>query len=89
MGQVNMSNKSILSKSETDWEQLDRLDLPEIKPEQLARTLVRRGLSVDRRKNKVTFLRIDTEVLEWFKSQGSNYQTQINSLLRAHMEADL
>jgi len=26
--------------------------------------------------------------LEWFKSQGSNYQTQINSLLRAHMEAD-
>jgi len=88
MGQVNMSNKSILSKSETDWEQLDRLDLPEIKPEQLARTLVRRGLSVDRRKNKVTFLRIDTEVLEWFKSQGSNYQTQINSLLRAHMEAD-
>ena len=88
MGQVNMSNKSILSKSETDWKQLDRLDLPEIKPEQFAKTLVRRGLSVDRRKTKVTFLRIDTEVLEWFKSQGSNYQTQINSLLRAHMEAD-
>jgi len=84
-----MSNKSILSKSETDWEKLDRIDLPEIKPEQFAKTLIRRGLSVDRRKNKVTFLRIDTEVLEWFKSQGSNYQTQINSLLRAHMEANL
>jgi len=89
MSQVNMSNKSILSKSETDWEKLDRIDLPEIKPEQFAKTLIRRGLSVDRRKNKVTFLRIDTEVLEWFKSQGSNYQTQINSLLRAHMEANL
>jgi uncharacterized protein (DUF4415 family) len=26
-------------------------------------------------------------VLEWFKSQGRGYQTQINSLLRAYMEA--
>ncbi|WP_448266426.1 BrnA antitoxin family protein [Nostoc sp. DSM 114159] len=32
-------------------------------------------------------LRIDSDVLEWFKSQGRGYQTQINTLLRAYMEA--
>ena len=32
-------------------------------------------------------LRIDNDVLEWFKSQGRGYQTQINQLLRAYMEA--
>ncbi|MDB9418038.1 BrnA antitoxin family protein [Microcystis aeruginosa] len=26
-------------------------------------------------------------LLEWFKSQGRGYQTQINQLLRAYMEA--
>jgi uncharacterized protein (DUF4415 family) len=27
------------------------------------------------------------QLLEWFKSQGRGYQTQINQLLRAYMEA--
>jgi uncharacterized protein (DUF4415 family) len=26
-------------------------------------------------------------VLDWFKSQGKGYQTRINALLRAYMEA--
>ena len=34
-------------------------------------------------------LRIDTEVLEWFKAQGKGYQTNINNLLKAYMEAHL
>jgi uncharacterized protein (DUF4415 family) len=32
-------------------------------------------------------LRIDRDVLEWFKAQRQGYQTQINQLLRAYMEA--
>ncbi|MEH2151667.1 BrnA antitoxin family protein [Nostoc sp.] len=32
-------------------------------------------------------LRIDSDVLEWFKLQGQGYQTHINTLLRAYMEA--
>lgn len=43
-------------------------------------------LSVAKNKVQVT-LRIDSDVLEWFKSQGRGYQTQINSLLRAYMDA--
>jgi uncharacterized protein (DUF4415 family) len=89
-----MSKKPISSKSETDWERLDTMtdedidfsDCPEIKPEQFAKAIVRHGLPVDKNKAQVT-LRIDSDVLEWFKSQGKGYQTKINSLLRAYMEA--
>jgi uncharacterized DUF497 family protein/predicted DNA binding CopG/RHH family protein len=86
--------KPILNKSETDWQRLDTMtddeidltDCPEITPEQFAKAIVRNGLPVNKNKAQVT-LRIDNEVLEWFKSQGKGYQTQINSLLRAYMEA--
>jgi uncharacterized protein (DUF4415 family) len=89
-----MSKKPILRKSETDWQRLDMMtdeeidlsDCPEITPEKFAQAIVRQGLPVDKNKAQVT-LRIDSEVLEWFKSQGRGYQTQINSLLRAYMEA--
>ena len=32
-------------------------------------------------------LRVDSDVLEWFKSHGSGYQTRMNAVLRAYMEA--
>ena len=31
-------------------------------------------------------LRLDTEVLEWFKQQGTGYQTRMNAVLRSYME---
>lgn len=35
-------------------------------------------------KHAVT-LRLDADVLHWFRSQGAKYQTRINDLLRTHM----
>lgn len=32
-------------------------------------------------------LRVDTEVLEWFKRQGKGHLTRMNAVLRAYMEA--
>lgn len=32
-------------------------------------------------------IRLDADVLEWFKSQGASYQTRINQLLRQYMQA--
>ncbi|MFJ3052253.1 BrnA antitoxin family protein [Pseudomonas nitroreducens] len=32
-------------------------------------------------------IRLDSDVLEWFKSQGAGYQTRINKLLRQYMQA--
>ncbi len=91
-----MSKKTILnnSKSKTDWQRLDSMtdeeidlsDCPEITPEKFTKAVVRQGLPIDKNKTQVT-LRIDSDVLEWFKSHGRGYQTQINSLLRAYKEA--
>lgn len=32
-------------------------------------------------------LRLDSDVLSWFKQQGSGYQGRINAVLRAYMRA--
>ncbi len=32
------------------------------------------------------FIRLDTDVLEWFKGQGAGYQTRMNAVLRSFME---
>jgi uncharacterized protein (DUF4415 family) len=79
---------------ETDWKRIDAMkdedidfsETPEVTPEMFARGIVRRGLKPVRRKDQLT-LRVDSEVLAWYKKQGSGYQTRINALLRAYMEA--
>jgi uncharacterized protein (DUF4415 family) len=79
---------------ETDWERIgamkdediDFSETPEVTPEMFARGIVRRGLKPVRRKDQLT-LRVDSEVLAWYKKQGAGYQTRINALLRAYMEA--
>ena len=67
-------------------EDIDHSDSPEITPEMFARAVVRKGLKTVPRKEQLT-LRIDSDVLEWFRRQGQGYQTKINALLRAYMEA--
>jgi uncharacterized protein (DUF4415 family) len=37
-------------------------------------------------KTQIT-LRIDTDVLNWFKGQGQGYQTNINTLLKEYKNA--
>lgn len=89
-----MKKSATSMKSRTDWRRVDALkdedidfsDIPEITPEMFARAVVRRGLKPIPRKEQLT-LRIDGDVLEWFKKQGRGYQTRINQLLRAYMEA--
>ena len=80
-------------KSATDWKRLDAMkdedidlsEIEEIPTEMFVRGIVRRGLKPVVRKKQLT-LRMDSDVIEWFKRQGQGYQTRINSLLRAYME---
>ena len=65
---------------------IDLSDSPELTPKMFARAIVRRGLKPVTRKAQLT-IRLDQDVLEWFRKQGTGYQTQINALLRAYMEA--
>jgi uncharacterized protein (DUF4415 family) len=89
-----MKRRSTSQHSQTDWERVDRMrdedidlsDLPEIPPEAFARALVRKGLKPVPRKSQLT-LRIDTDVLEWFRAKGTGYQSQMNAVLKAYKEA--
>jgi uncharacterized protein (DUF4415 family) len=38
---------------------------------------------------KGVYVRLHQDVLEWLKAQGPGYQTRINAILRASMEAHL
>jgi len=89
-----MKKKTISKQSQTDWDRVDAMtnedidlsETPEIPAEMFARAVVRRGLKPVARKTQLT-LRIDSDVLDWYKKQGAGYQTKINALLRAYMEA--
>lgn len=89
-----MSKKVTSRPSGTDWGRLDamedrdidRSDLPEVEPRAFARALVRKGLRPVRPKEQVT-LRLDSEVLAWFRSQGKGYQSKMNAILKAYKEA--
>ena len=48
--------------------------------------IVREGLPESPRKSAIS-LRLDADVLEWFRGQGAGYQTRINAVLRAYMDA--
>jgi len=61
-------------------------DAPEWTPEMFARAVARKGLKSVPRKALLS-LRIDSDVIEWFKRQGPGYQSRMNALLRAYMEA--
>jgi uncharacterized protein (DUF4415 family) len=88
-----MRKTSTSGKSKTDWKRLDSMkdedidfsDIPEVTAEMFARGIVRRGLKPVIRKEQLT-LRIDSDVVKWYRKQGPGYQTRINSLLRAYME---
>jgi uncharacterized protein (DUF4415 family) len=67
-------------------EEIDLSDTREVSPEMFARAVVRKGLKPAPRKAQLT-LRLDSDVLEWFRKQGQGYQTKINTLLRAYMDA--
>lgn len=61
-------------------------DAPAWTPEMFARAIARRGLKPVPKKALLS-LRIDSDVIEWFKEQGAGYQSRMNALLRAYMEA--
>ena len=51
-----------------------------------ARAVVKRELRSPRAKTLLS-LRVDSDVVEWFHAQGRGYQSRMNVLLRAYMDA--
>jgi uncharacterized protein (DUF4415 family) len=61
---------------------------PEADVRHIVRGIVRQGLKPTSSKTSIS-LRVDADVLEWFKAQGRGYQTRINAVLRAFKDASL
>ena len=89
-----MSNRSSSKTSKTDWPRVRALSDKEIRitrehPEadvrHIVNGMVRRGLKPVRPKTSIS-LRVDADVLAWFKAQGPGYQKRMNMVLRAFRE---
>lgn len=73
----------------TDWKRIDAMrdedidlsDDPELGPDFFANAILWPGP-----KEQIT-LRLDPDVLKFFRKQGRGYQTTINAVLRKYMEA--
>ena len=59
---------------------------PEADLKHIVRGIVRQGLKPVSSKASIS-LRVDADVLEWFKAQGPGYQTRMNAVLRAFKDA--
>ena len=90
-----MKRTSSSRKSESDIKRLKAFkdsdiivddDAPAWSPEMFARAIVKHGLGAPRAKQLLS-LRVDSDVVEWFRAQGRGYQSRMNALLRAYMDA--
>lgn len=79
--------------SETDWDKVKAMPQEEVErladaedgplPEGWENTVI---LGIPARKQEV-HIRLDADVLQWFKAHGRGYQTRINAVLRAFVQA--
>jgi len=90
--------KSASSKaSRTKWARIRALkdrdilitaEHPELELRHVVKGIVRRGLQPVPPKASIS-LRLDADVLDWFKSQGRGYQTRMNAVLKAFKDASI
>ncbi len=90
-----MSKLSSSKTSRTDWPRIKTMqeeditltdEHPASEVNHIVRGIVRRGLRPIPPKASIS-LRVDVDVLEWFKAQGAGYQTRMNAVLRAFKDA--
>lgn len=72
--------KDLSVKSDED---IDFSDIPELDEEWFKNA---RLVYPSERKQQIT-VRLDADLVEWFKAQGRGYQTRMNAVLRAYYEA--
>ena len=63
-------------------DKIDSSDIPELDD-----TFWAKAELVEPRVKQAVTIRYDQDVLEWFKAQGKGYQTRMNAVLRAYVEA--
>jgi uncharacterized protein (DUF4415 family) len=85
-----MKAKNTTKESRTDWNRLrdmadkdiDVSDIPELDKDFFSRASVRMPT-----RKKAVSIRLDADVLDWFKHEQKHYQTKINAVLRTYVQA--
>ncbi len=85
-----MKENNMNRKSGTDWKRLERMtdeeiDVSDIPP--LDEEFFKNATLWMPSSKKSVSLRLDSDLLDWFKGQGKGYQTRINAVLRVYMRA--
>ena len=92
---LRYSLNNLPKDSQTDWERVKNMTESEIEAAAASdadaqptdETFWANAEVVMPQPKRAISLRVDSDVLEWFKSHGSGYQTRMNAVLRAYMEA--
>lgn len=79
---MNLSKKRLSEIAAIKDSDIDYSDIPELDDTFWANA----ELKMPQTKDKVT-VRIDHDIIEWLKSQGTGYQSKMNSILRQFMLA--
>lgn len=91
---MSKQRTSTISRNQTDWDQFDALkdsDISKgIEQDPDARATDNEfwktaDLILPQPKETIT-IRLDGDVLQWFREKGKGYQTRINAILRAYMQ---
>lgn len=83
------------SKGRTDWSRLKKIDDKKIRaavsadPEAapiVSADWIRQARLLEPKSKKAVSIRLDEDVLDWFRQHGKGYQTRINAVLRAYVD---
>jgi uncharacterized protein (DUF4415 family) len=82
----------------TDWGPIDRAKIDATTEEDIERQAIEDGTDQIDWSDAVVMapfpkepisIRVDLDVLDWFRRQGKGYQTRINAVLRRHMQSQV
>jgi len=89
------SAKHRMARGQTDWARVRAMkdadirftaDAPQTSLAEWADAVAHRGLPVPSRKEQIA-LRVDADVLAWYRAQGAGWQTRMNAVLKAFRDA--
>lgn len=87
--------RATASADRTDWKRIRAMkdediafttDAPRTSPDDWAQAVAHRGLPLPQRKEQIA-LRVDADVLAWYRAQGAGWQTRMNAVLKAFRDA--
>ena len=83
------------AKGQTNWDALKAMpdssvtfteDAPQTNPSDWAEAVAHHGLPLPVKKEQIA-LRVDADVIQWFRASGSGWQTRMNAVLKAYCHA--